>query len=280
MDEPGQTQNDVLEKCLEQRNIWLESWRVHGTHLVLNDRELYTVFKKAGGTLSRADLRKAEVSIDLQDADLSRADLREADLTNAIFWNANLRNADLTGATGLLPNESQRDIHPLSGADLGGAKLPDDVAKFPALENVAELSKNAGALFLSLITGDAFIQLIVAKTTDLQLLTNSGTTTIPFINAEIPTTTLFWLGPLLLLVNFIALHLYLQRLWELMSSLPAVFPDGLLLTQKSYPWLVNDIVRVGFPQLKKRKQALGILQQSLFKLLIYAVVPLSLFPIW
>jgi hypothetical protein len=49
------------------------------------------------------------------------------------------------------------------------------------------------------------------------------------------------MAPLILLGVYFYLHLYLQRLWRDLSTLPAVFPDGEALDEKAYPWLLNGL---------------------------------------
>jgi hypothetical protein len=55
-----------------------------------------------------------------------------------------LRDQDLTKIKGLLPEH-------LAGADLTGAKLPDDIQKFPALGQVAAISSEARKIFIGLL---------------------------------------------------------------------------------------------------------------------------------
>ena len=229
----------------------------------------------AGANLRRADLKGAN----FRAADLTGANLQEADLTGATLYDADLTDADLTGARGVGADETG-GFRLLGGAILCRATLPEGVARFDGLANVEELSKNAGKLFLSMLSADAFMQLIVARTTDVQLLTDSGTTKIPVLDTDVSVTTMFWLGPVVLFVLYFSFHLYLQRLWETLSCLPAVFPEGVLLTKKSYPWLLNDMVGLWFPHLKERAQPLAQSQEILFAVLAYLLVPISLFPFW
>ena len=37
------------------------------------------------------------------------------------------------------------------------------------------------------------------------------------------------------------LHIYLQRLWEAIAKLPAIFPNGRRLDEGTHPWLMNDL---------------------------------------
>ena len=281
----------VSPEQLKEHRDWVESGGALGTRLVLvaeydapppnQDDPRWAPrrnYRKA--FLVNADLRQADLSwADLRGADLTGANLAGADLTGAVLWDAHLVGADLTDVAGLRPNR-QGAAHPLGGADLSGATLPSDVAKFAMLDNVAALSQNAGKLFVTMITADAVMQLLISQVTDVQLLTASGTVKIPVLDADIPVVTLFWLGPLVLLILYCAFHLYLQRLWEMLAGLPALFPDGVPVTQKTYPWLLNDIVGRDFPRMQRRGQPLALSQELLFTGLAYFLVPATVFPFW
>ncbi len=264
---------------LERHRIWLESEHQDGERLVLDD-DLRGNDIQSGADLHGLDLREARISANLRYADLRGTNLKGADLHGVILWDTDLTDADLSGCTGLVPSKSTSGFFPLSGADLSEAILPDSVSGFPALANVTELCKNAGGLYITLITGDAVILLMSLKTTDQQLVLNSSTATIPFLNAEVPISMLFLIGPMLVLVNYLALLFYMQKLWEVIASLPAVFPDGLTLDQKSYPWMATNIVRRYFARLANRPQALATTQRHLFTHLIYTVIPISVVPLW
>ena len=263
----------IPPESLAAHRQWLATNGGLGTRLTLQGDH-------PGANLAGADLRKADLKgVNLRGADLTGAKLRGADLTGANLHDASLVNADLTDAHGLCENQTG-GAHLLGGANLSGATLPEDVAKFEGLANVEELSKNAGKVFVSMLSADALMQLIIAQTTDVQLMTDSGTTPIPVLDANIPITTLFWLGPLVLYGLYFAFHLYLQRLWETLASLPAIFPDGMLLPQKSYPWLLNDMVGLWSRHLKTRTPPLAKSQGVLFAFLAYSLVPVSLLPFW
>ena len=121
---------------------------------------------------------------DFSNAILERINLRGANLTGAIFkgavlTDANLqesclRDADFTDVRGLMAGQ-------LRGCDVTGAKLPPEISKFEALGVAAEASKNASAIFLSLLIACAYAWLTIASTTDAGLLTNTALTQLPII---------------------------------------------------------------------------------------------------
>ena len=70
-----------------------------------------------------------------------------------------LRGEDLTRIEGLLPEH-------LAGADLTGARLPDDIAKFPALGQVAAISGEARKVFVALLAACVYSWLVIGTTQD------------------------------------------------------------------------------------------------------------------
>ena len=80
----------------------------------------------------------------------------------------------------------------------------------------------------------AYTLLTAVTTTDAALLTNAATTPLPIIGARVPVVGFYLLTTILLLGFYAYLHLYLQRLWEGLAALPAVFPDNRTLDQAAY----------------------------------------------
>jgi len=178
--------------------------------------------------LWRADLQGANFGeANLQGANLQGANLEEANLGRSNLREAILQNADLTGAKGLQGGQ-------LAGANVSGAKLPEDVAKFEeGLKVVEEASRNARKQFFAMLSACAYALLTVATTTDVRLLTNSASSPLPIIRTEIPIVWFYIAAPLVLLCVYFYFHLYMQRLWEGLTKLPAVFPDGRALDEKA-----------------------------------------------
>ena len=186
---------------------------------------------------------------------------------------ADLQDADLTDVKGLLS-------HQLAGANLSGATLPEAVAKFDALGNVSERSQIAKRLFATLLLGCIYALLTVATTTDVRLLTNSASSPLPVIQTQVPIAGFYFAAPVVLLGLSAYFLLYVQRLWESLAKLPAVFPDGTPLDEKAYPWLPNSIVHSHFTLLKNRRPPLSKLQALITIILGYWVVPITLIFVW
>ncbi|HAT34261.1 MAG TPA: hypothetical protein DCS82_00975, partial [Rhodospirillaceae bacterium] len=195
----------------------------------------------------------------------------EVDFEDTILRDANLKNAKLETVLGL-------QSHQLGGADLSNAKVPSHIDEFEGIGQVEELSKHARNIFLSVVGGCVFSWLTIATTTDIALITNatSGGTKLPVINTSVPIAGFFWAAPVILLALYIYLNLYLQRLWEGMASLPAIFPDGRTLDERTHPWLLSGIVRVHVPRLANRPLAQTYLQFWISVIAAWGMVPFTI----
>jgi uncharacterized protein YjbI with pentapeptide repeats len=221
--------------------------------------------------LAEADLYAASLrGADLQDVNFSGADLFQSDLREA-----NLQGADLSTAKGGLLSKQ------LAGSDLTGAKLPDPLAKlYDSLSSVKEISDSAQKLFLALLAGCLYSWLTIAQTTDVELITNRASTPLPIIQTAIPIVGFYVVAPLILLCIYFYFHFYLQKLWEELGSLPAVFTDGRLLHNRTDPWLLNDLVRAHFAKLKTGRPFLSYFQAWVSVVLAWWLVPITLFLFW
>ena len=263
-----------------------------------------TLAKLEKADVSSADLRQANVQAarlidadlsgarlegaDLEGAQMGRAKLSDANFTGAILRKADLTNALLAGAVlrgSVLQDVNLSDVdglrsEQLAGANLSGAKLPEAVAKFDALGIVDEISRNAKRLFTSLLLGCVYAFLTVATTTDVRLVTNSASSPLPIIGTAIPIAGFYWAAPFILMCLYGYFLLYLQRLWESLGRLPAVFPDGTPLDKKAYPWLLNGLIRSHVALLKQDRPEFSRSQTALSVFLAYWVVPLTLVFLW
>lgn len=217
----------------------------------------------------RADFSDA----DLQGASLHRIDLQGANLQGATLREANLQEANLIGATGLLPEA-------IGGANVSGARLPEHMVRFEGLATIKEMSHMASKLFITMLLACAYVWLTLAVTRDAELLTNSTSSHLPIIGTEIPIVGFYWTAPLCLLMLFVYFHLFLQRLWEELAELPAVFPDGKPLDKKVYPWLLNDLVRAHLKFLKARPPPMFYVQKWLSIVLAWWMMPLTMAALW
>jgi uncharacterized protein YjbI with pentapeptide repeats len=228
----------------------------------------------AGATLTAANLSRAHLAeADLSGADLTRSDLSGARLNGARLRQANLQEVDLTGAVGI-------SVAQLAGTNVTGAKLSEGMGRFEALTHVEELSKKAGMLFTTMLTGCVYACLTIATTTDARLLTDSRTSPLPIIQADVPIAGFYWLAPAALVALYVYFHLYLLRLWKYLADLPAVFPDGRPLYERAYPWLPNGIVRSFVARLRSDRSFISSFEVTVSGILVWWLVPLTLVLFW
>ncbi len=227
-----------------------------------------------GATLSGVDLVNANLTAaNLENADLRDANLQGAILLRATLRNANLENTDLTKTVGLLPAQ-------LAGANLSGVRLPDKFGDFDGLRVVEEESKNARGLYFATLLACFYGWLTIGTTTDAELLSNSASSSLPIIKADVPIVGVYILGPLVLLLLYIYLHLHLQRLWERLADLPAVFPDGRSLGKRAYPWLLTGLVYSYNPFLSNRRPPLSRLQATITVWVTWWLLPATILIFW
>ena len=237
-----------------------------------------------GATLCEANLEEVNFRYaDLQGANLFNADLRGADLLLANLEKTNLietnfREAILQGVKFKESNGLQ--AWQIAGADVSGADLPEEIAKFEGLSQVKEISQRAQKLFLSLLLGCVYCWLTIATTTDVALITNSGSSPLPIIQTKMPIAYFYWAAPLILLSLYFWFHLYLQRFWERLAKLPAVFTDGEALDEKVYPWLISGMVRSHVRLLTEHRPALSRIQSGISIFLAWWIVPLTFLFFW
>ena len=206
---------------------------------------------------------------DLTDADLSEVNFGAMDVTGTIFRQANLRDAQLTHVQGLLPSS-------LAGADLTRAELPPEQREFPALEHVAEVSRHARVNFLAVVASCVFCWLTIAQTADGSLIANRGAMSLPVIDTNVPVTGFFLFAPAILLALYVYLQLYLQRMWDGLSRLPAIFPDGARLDQKPFPWLLSGLISLYLPKLRQGAPPFTWPQVGLSLVAAWFLVPLTI----
>jgi uncharacterized protein YjbI with pentapeptide repeats len=212
--------------------------------------------------------------VDLRGRDLSGANLQGGDFTGASFREADLSNADLTDTRGWRAEQ-------FAGADLTGAKLPEQLTKlYEDRENVKGISESARKLFLVVLGACLYCWLTIATTTDVNLSTNRNSSPLPIIQTSIPIVGFYVVGPILVLCVYFYFQFYLQKLWEELASLPAIFPDGRPLHTKVDPWLLNDLVRSHLPKLNADRPFLSYLQLWISVMLAWWVVPLTMVLFW
>jgi uncharacterized protein YjbI with pentapeptide repeats len=270
----------ALEEKLASHKEWVESQGLAGRKADLSGANL------EGAELVGVNLRFAEfhdanlkasdlLLADLRDACLMRTNLEEACLVGANLEGADLEGADLETAMGLVPRQ-------LAGANLRAASLPQQIQEFPALENFARGSRTALWFFGATMLVNMMSWLMIWKTKDVQLISDSSV--LPFLHspaasAALPTAEFYLILPALLLAVYLVFQFHLQRLWDAVLELPAVFPDGRVLGDKG-PGIIKGLLRAHFRWMNEDAPSTRLIEKSISMFLAYWVVPLTLIFFW
>jgi uncharacterized protein YjbI with pentapeptide repeats len=260
---------DELKRILEAHEIWLASDGKDGERANLQSIDL------SGANLAVANLEQALLAgADLRGANCYKARLRKSDLSQTNFHNADLREADLTESTSL-------QLEQLSGANLSNAKLPEGIIGFNGLKNIEDASKNAQKVFFLMIFLCIYSWLTIGATTHADLISNYPTSKLPIVNVPIKIASFYICTPVIILFIYFYYQIIMQRLWELLSAMPAAFPDGEPLDKKVYPWLLTGLFRSYFQNLKVNKRLpFSGLQNFLSIFSAWFIVPLTLYLFW
>lgn len=226
-----------------------------------------------GANLERAYLKRATFGPPKEFGEGQPEGLAAANLTDARFQYSDLSDANLTGVTSLQSDQ-------LAGAKLLNAKLPKDIARFEGLDEVEKISIHARNIFLAVIAGCVYSWLTIATTTDAALLSNFASTPLPIIQTRVPIAGFYLAGPAILLIIYFYLQIYLQRMWEGLAGLPAIFPDGRTVDRWAYPWLLTGFVRAHSPLLRFGRPAFFWFQFALSVFAAWCLVPLTLAIFW
>jgi uncharacterized protein YjbI with pentapeptide repeats len=270
----------ALEETLANHKEWLDSHGATGgkadlQNVQFEDRELIGVNLRYAD-LQDANLKSADLLLaDLRDACLVRANLQESCLVGVNMEGANLEGAALESAMGLLPRQ-------LAGANLHEASLPGTILEFNALAEFQRTATTAARLFGTTLVVSLLSCLTIWKTKDVQLLTDSAI--IPYLHssaaaAAAPTDEIYLIAPAALLAIYLWFLYNLQRVWDAVLELPAVFPDGRVLGQKG-PRIVTGLLRNHFRWMNPDAPSTRLIEKSISVLLAYWMVPLVLLFFW
>ena len=264
------------KETLRRHCEWLESKGDMGERADFSGAHLEGV-DLTDANLEDAWLNKATLKdADLLLANLERASLLQANLQGANLLGTRLREADLQRA--LLENATGLQSEQLAGANLFGATLPADVSVFKALKDVADTARTAGWLVLSMLLLNVAAGFRILTTADAQILGNAPI--LPFrVFRAFPFDAVYLLAPALILGLYVWLHLYLQRVWESVSTLPAIFPDGRSL-DRLLPWFTGQIARAHLKWLQSKNSPLVVLETVISQIVLYWIVPATMILFW
>jgi uncharacterized protein YjbI with pentapeptide repeats len=277
---PPKPSDWAFEEKLASHKEWVESQGVTGKRADLScahleEAELISVNLRYAD-FHAANLKAADLLLtDLRDACLVRANLEESCLVGANLEGANLEGARMESAMGLVPRQ-------LAGATLRDAVLPATIRQFSALEEFERVSRVAKNYFSVAFAVSAVSWLMIWKTKDVQLLTNSAI--IPFLHSAaaataLPTDAIYLIAPAVLFLLYLVLQYHLQRLWDAVLELPAVFPDGRTLGDKS-PRIITGLLRAHFRWMNQDAPSTRVIERVMAVLLAYWVVPATLALYW
>jgi uncharacterized protein YjbI with pentapeptide repeats len=268
-----------LRQILDQHALWLKTGGKQGQPAILLNHDFQelnlsnVVLKRAN--LEGANFKKANLAgANLKQANLRGANFSEANITETALQDADLDKADLTNSLGF-------NVLLLARANLTDCQLPKDQQKFSGLDYVKDASGITSTLLSAMLAACVYVGITAFTTSDVALLTNTGTTSLPFLGVGINMAAFYFAAPLLLLVMYIYFHLNLAHLWETLVTLPAIFSDGQRLDQKVYPWLFNWLPSIYFIQTKRLKDIrFGPLQKFMATFIAWYFVPLTLVILW
>jgi len=274
---PRQVAQPELAEMLERHREWVESRGIFGKRLELARANFegmdLTGANLQGAILNKANFQRAELLLaDLRGASLVQADLRESNLLGADFKGANLEGASIDGAAGLHTKQ-------LAGASLLWAVLPSSISEFEG-QNVAELrARQCYRLFIVTLVACALSCLRIATTRDVLLLRDAPLIPIPRLGAGLPISGFYVVMPLVIFALFLYLHVSMERLWERLIELPAIFPDGRPV-DRSGSWLLMTLFRRRFHGWTGNQASPSVLESVIPLLLAYVVVPATLLMFW
>jgi uncharacterized protein YjbI with pentapeptide repeats len=224
----------------------------------------------ADANLKAADLLLA----DLRDACLVRADLQDACLVGANLEGANLEDASLETAMGLVPRQ-------IAGANLRDASLPASFLEFPAAAALEKASRSASRYFAAMISASAICWLILWRTKDVQLVSDSSI--LPFwhsrVASALPTAESYLILPVALFILYLVFQFHLQKVWDAALELPAVFPDGRALGDRE-SGVVLALLRTHFHWVDPDGSSTRAVEKGAATMLAYWTVPATLLLFW
>ena len=266
----------ALDEKLASHREWAESHGLAGTRADLSCAELEGAdlisVNLRMADLHDANLRAADMLLaDLRDACLVRADLEESCLVGANLEGANLEGASLETAMGLVPRQ-------LAGANLRDALLAPQLMEFEAESKFAHNSHQAHRYFGAMTVTSLLSWLLIWKTKDAQIIVDSAV--LPFLQsraaaAAMPTAESYLIVPGAVFLLYLMFHFHLQRLWESVEELPAIFPDGHPLGEDE-PAIIIGLLRTHFRWMNPDPSSTRLVERGISVLLAYGIVPATL----
>ncbi len=138
--------------------------------------------------------------------------------------------------------------------------------------NVEETSKNARRIYILYLTFLAYCSLTIFGTSDRDIILNSKVF-LPIIGRDVSLYGFFILAPVLIVLVFLSLQIYVHRLKGIITDLQTNYPA--MRKRNLYPWIIN-MAEEPDPGI------IGSLQQGFSKITLWISMPLvlTLFALW
>jgi uncharacterized protein YjbI with pentapeptide repeats len=176
---------------------------------------------------------------------------------------------------GLVPRQ-------IAGANLRDALLAPQLMEFEAETAFSHSARRARAYFKAVTGASILSWLMVWRTKDIQLVTDSSIFSFLHSRAAataLPTAELYLIFPVALLTLYVLLHFQLLRMWDSVQELPAIFPDGRALGDDQ-PGVITGLLRAHFRWMNPEPSTSNVTERSLWQLAAYWVTPLTLLLFW
>ena len=286
-----ETNSESWNNSVQLHKLWRDTNGHDGQRILLTGE-----FCEGHKSLLLSDLIGADFkNATFNDINFASDDLTATSFIDTSFWNVDFSSADLShsvfenclfnGSTSFRNSVlqeskfsvglSREDSTLFGGADLTGAKFYDDKHYASEIKYVSELSKNAKPVFILIISACLFVWLTISTTKDIDYFINASVASLPIIGTEISTVGFYLISPLILLGIYVYFHVYLQRIWESLGRLPAIFATGRCLDRSVYPWLLIGSIYDYFPVLKAHRPYLASLQIYICFIGAWALVPIT-----
>jgi uncharacterized protein YjbI with pentapeptide repeats len=266
-----------LQGILENHALWINSSGETGVQADFSGKNLANAelvdARLPNALFHKTILKGADLTLaDLRGATLVQANLAEATLLGTQLQQASLQASEMQGATGLLSPQ-------LAGTNLFGAVLPESISPLQGLKLVRETANKAGWLMGLTLLLDGLVWLRIFTTPDSQLVKNASALPFSGLETTLPFIPFYLFGPVVILSLYLWFQLYMQRLWDGIAQLPAIFPDGRRL-DACLPWFARWSARMHFKWLRNSLSPLAFLEAAIAILVLYWVAPVTALIFW
>lgn len=183
-----------------------------------------------------------------QDCSLMGSRFYKNDLSGVTFHGSNLQSVIFAEESddGRMVESKNLESKALAGTNLLGTTLPSYLGDFKsALEAEADAASNARKLFVILLPLCFYVFSAVVFGTKRNELT------LPFTGVTFNMASFTAVASITITALYIYFHLYLQKIWDQLECLPAIFPNGAPLWNRISPWMFSVLAWQHIPRLKE-----------------------------